>query len=402
MKLLKSINKFKIVHFFLGVMFALPLLPSNLKSIAILLFSFSVVLLAFNRKRYFNKHLFFINTIVIFGIAITLLYSTDYDYAIRKLQTMSSLFVFPFLFSLFDHEERLKIIENNYSFLFIYIISVFLFNTTIFLWFYITHYNLSDILQHFPMIIMVDIGKFGIHPIYLSMHCCLAILFSISIFKKTHNQKLKGLLIFMNFVVFFFLIIYARKGPILALLLTGILWIFLGEKKQLKIKLSIIIILGLLFLLIPKTRKRFYESLSMGQTNSIESNSFSTRLVIYRNAIQLIKAAPLLGYGIGDFNEELNKTYKKKPPFLNKAYNSHNQYISFVIIGGLFLLLLYFIFMYLNIKISILNRNYIYIIILCFYSIEMLSENILERENGVIFFSFFLSFLSLNNYTKGE
>ena len=55
-----------------------------------------------------------------------------------------------------------------------------------------------------------------------------------------------------------------------------------------------------------------------------------------------------------------------------------------------------------NVKNAIKKRNVHSLIILCFYSIVMLSENILERENGVIFFSFFLCFFSLNNYNKDE
>ena len=116
MKSIKSLNRFDIVYFSLALLFALILLPRNLKSIVILLFGISVILLNFNRKKYFNTRFFLLNVIFFFGIICTLLYTTNYDYAIRKLQTMSSLLVFPFLFSLFNLEDRQKILKQKYFF----------------------------------------------------------------------------------------------------------------------------------------------------------------------------------------------------------------------------------------------------------------------------------------------
>lgn len=402
MKSIKTLNKFDVVYFFLALLFALILLPSNLKSIWILLFGISVLLLNLNRKKYFNTSFFVLNTIFFFGIIFTLFYTSNYDYAIRKLQTMSSLLVFPFLFSLFNSADRKKISKNKNLFLSIYILSVFLFNTVIFLWFYLTHYSFNDIVYHFHRVIMVDIGKFGIHPIYLSIHCCIAMFFSAFIYKTIHNKNLKKTLVFINIVLIFFLIIYARKGPLLALIITSLFWALFENKKNLKLKIISIISLCLLLFLIPKTRNRFSEIFTINNSKFIESNSYGVRFVIYKNASELIKEFPFFGYGIGDYNDKLKESYKKNNPSLEVYYNSHNQYISFLLVGGLFLLLLYFIFLYLNVKLAIKKRNINSLIILCFYSIVMLSENILEREDGVIFFSFFLCFFSLNNYNKDE
>ena len=402
MKSIKTLNKFDVVYFFLALLFALILLPSNLKSIWILLFGISVLLLTLNRRKYFNTSFFLLNTIFFFGIIFTLFYTSNYDYAIRKLQTMSSLLVFPFLFSLFNSADRKKISKNKNLFLSIYILSVFLFNTVIFLWFYLTHYSFNDIVYHFHRVIMVDIGKYGIHPIYLSIHCCIAMFFSAFIYKAIHNKNLKKILVFINIVLIFFLIIYARKGPLLALIITSLFWALFENKKNLKLKIISIISLSLLLFLIPKTRNRFSEIFTINNSKSIESNSYGVRFVIYKNASELIKEFPFFGYGIGDYNDKLKESYKKNNPSLEVYYNSHNQYISFLLVGGLFLLLLYFIFLYLNVKLAIKKRNINSLIILCFYSIVMLSENILERENGVIFFSFFLCFFSLNNYSRDE
>ncbi|MEP2970174.1 MAG: hypothetical protein ABJO82_11605, partial [Nonlabens ulvanivorans] len=43
------------------------------------------------------------------------------------------------------------------------------------------------------------------------------------------------------------------------------------------------------------------------------------------------------------------------------------------------------------------NKNYLALAVVSFYCIVMFSENILEREQGVIFFSFFANLLFLKN-----
>jgi len=55
-----------------------------------------------------------------------------------------------------------------------------------------------------------------------------------------------------------------------------------------------------------------------------------------------------------------------------------------------------------NIIISWQNKNQVLILILTFYCISMLAENILERENGVIFFSIFINFFALKNLYESE
>ena len=117
-----------------------------------------------------------------------------------KCKQCPSLLVFPFLFSLFNLEDRQKILKQKYFFLSIYILSVFLFNSIVFSWFYLTHYSFSDLVYHFHRVVLVDIGKFGIHPIYLSIHCCFSYLFFSSfIFKNYSKEKLKNYISFYKY-----------------------------------------------------------------------------------------------------------------------------------------------------------------------------------------------------------
>ena len=153
-----------------GLMFALVILPSNIKAIAILLFTLSILFLINKRKSSFNKEFFLTNAVLYIVILITLFYSNNLSYAVNKLQTMSAMFVFPLVFSLINEKEVKELYKNKKVYISIYIVGVFLLNTIPFFWYLITHYSFNEIITHYPIIIMVDIGKYGIHPIYMSLH----------------------------------------------------------------------------------------------------------------------------------------------------------------------------------------------------------------------------------------
>jgi O-antigen ligase len=237
----------------------------------------------------------------------------------------------------------------------------------------------------------------------MSMHCAISILFSLYLFREIKTKLIKVILLLINLSLIYFLIVYSKKGPIIALISVLFLWSFFKDKEIRKYYFLAIIAASLLLISIPKTRNNFLELMKVEDAKSMSSNSTNIRYSIYKTSFLLIKNSPFIGYGIGDFNDQLKIEYKKNNSFLlSKEYNSHNQYLSFLLIGGIPLLFLYVIFLYYNINLSINHKNHLLIAVLSFYSIVMLSENILERENGVIFFSFLINFFALKNYTKNE
>ena len=74
-----------------------------------------------------------------------------------------------------------------------------------------------------------------------------------------------------------------------------------------------------------------------------------------------------------------------------------------MLIGGIPLLLVFVVMFGLNMVYAIRFNNQLLILLIFFYSIVMFTENILEREDGVIFFSFFLNFFALKSlYAKED
>jgi O-antigen ligase len=392
-----------LLKIFFGLMFGIMLFPSIVKSVIIIIFSLIIFFLVSKRGFVMNKTFFVINSSIYIGFIITMFYTSNFSEASLKLQTSFSLLLFPLLFSMLKRSDVLEVLKNSRIYLVVFIIATFLYNIIPFLWYFFTHYSLEDVIKHYSLIINKDIGKYGIHPIYMSMHCAISILFSLYLFREIKTKLIKVILLLINLSLIYFLIVYSKKGPIIALISVLFLWSFFKDKEIRKYYFLAIIAASLLLISIPKTRNNFLELTKVEDAKSMSSNSTNIRYSIYKTSFFLIKNSPFIGYGIGDFNDQLKIEYKKNNSFLlSKEYNSHNQYLSFLLIGGIPLLFLYVIFLYYNINLSINHKNHLLIAVLSFYSIVMLSENILERENGVIFFSFLINFFALKNYTKNE
>lgn len=400
-----QINFITILKIAFGFLFGLMVFPSNIKSIVIILTGVLVLVNFIKNKKSFDKKYFLSNSLFFLVLVGTIFFSSNIDEASLKIQTMLSLLAFPLIFSLLNDSDKQGLIKLKKHYLLIYIIGVLLYNIIPFLWFYsgIPNYSFLGMSYHFKNFIMNNIGKYGIHPIYMSMHCGIALIFSLRLFLFVKKKYEKLVLLFLNLMLFFFLLIYARKGPIIAFIITLVIVSFLDYRKYLKYNLLFIFGLTVTFFLIPTTRDRFLELTKIQKTTIDVTSSSNTRFEIYKNSFSLIKKSPFLGYGIGDYQEELDKVYQNNAPvLLNGVYNSHNQYLGFLLIGGVLLLFTFLFYLSHKFNLAFKTNNTLLLSILVFYSIMMLFENILERENGVIFFSFLINFFSLKNLIRNE
>jgi O-antigen ligase len=400
METIKKIASYNLAKIGLMAMFALLLLPSNIKAIAILFFGLTIVTFLFKRKFYFDYKYFLLNGALYLSLVLTLVYSDNTDIALRKLEHASALIVFPFIFALTTQEERKALLSNLSQYLWVFIIAVFLFNCIAFIWFFATRFSFESMLTHFHTVLRLESGKYSIHPIYLSMHCGMAILFSLELLRKNSNRIQIAALLTMDIVIVAFLLLYAKKGPLIALIAVLTLFmLFQQSKKFIKPYLIAIIALSCLIIAIPKTRNKFVELLKIESIDTGVVTSTNIRYSIYKTAQELVVESPLVGYGIGDSSDTLINKYKEKGEDLlaQRKYNAHSQYLSILLIGGFISLMFFMLTIGVNVLYAIRFDNQLLILTLVFYGIVMFTENILEREQGVIFFSLFLNFFTLKS-----
>ena len=115
---------------------------------------------------------------------------------------------------------------------------------------------------------------------------------------------------------------------------------------------------------------------------------------IYYCSWILAKESIWYGYGIGDVQEELNSCYSESfdtNTYQLVEYNSHNQYLHVLLSAGIFGLLLFLLSLIIPLYLSLKQKNYSWFFFTLFIMGCFLTENIIDRHDGVIFFSLFNS-----------
>ena len=185
-------------------LFMIPLFPTNVKPLIIIFFSLVLVSdLILKRKLDFRVNFFFVNASLYFFIVISLLYTENLSYGFKKIETMSSLVIFPLLFSIFPKDTIKTVNENRNRYLLIYIIVITVLNTLFFIY-HLGHYK-DTIFKHYMTVIRIAQGDYSIHPIYMSMHIAVSLLFSIFLLYKEKRTNRILLILFLDIVLLIFL-----------------------------------------------------------------------------------------------------------------------------------------------------------------------------------------------------
>lgn len=164
--------------------------------------------------------------------------------------------------------------------------------------------------------------------------------------------------------------------------------------------LFLVLITGVVSLyFIPATRQRFMTTQNelnhfLNDKNAEDYSSY-LRLAIWQTGVEVIREHPLSGVGTGDAKDELVKKaqQKKYDSIVKKNLNYHNQFMqTWAAIGlpGLFALLFSII---IGISYSLKKKQFLAAAFFIIIAISFFTESMLERQAGVIFYSFFSAIL---------
>ncbi|MEN8817179.1 MAG: O-antigen ligase family protein [Nonlabens sp.] len=394
----------KLLFYLTALMFLMPVVPRGLRPIAIALYAIMALVSKFIDKEEFKWTYFFLNSGLFIMYLLSLFYTEDLSYGLRKVSTGAALIIFPLVISSMSKRCLSYILERRYYLMWCFIVATLILNVGAFIIFS-QQYTFDEVVLHFINIIRSDISGWKIHPIYLSMHIGVAMIFSLFLVQKGLNWKKLTALILINLVFIGFLLIMIKKGPIIALILVAAYLVLMFKNKLLSLVFALCAV-GLVAVIIlnPKVNDRFSELLQIQDADESLTNSTNIRYSIYKCVTNEIPQAGFLGYGIGDGKNQLIDCYQEDAAFLAiHRYNSHNQFLGIILNVGYLGLLFFTLFLLYHLIRAFSKKNYLFIALLLFYCIVMFSENILERENGVIFFSFFINLFCMldYNFNKG-
>ncbi len=136
----------------------------------------------------------------------------------------------------------------------------------------------------------------------------------------------------------------------------------------------------------------------LSATNTEES--LEPRMERWIIATELIQQSPLIGYGAGTEIGLLEQKYFDKKYYYSfiSHLNAHNQYLSFLIKSGIWGLLIYLLTLFYGFKKAMQKSDIVFFSFMLIVSIVSFSENLLDVDKGVMFYSIFFSFFAFSSY----
>jgi O-antigen ligase len=239
------------------------------------------------------------------------------------------------------------------------------------------------------------------HATFFSLQLVIALSYLVTLLFKPLTSKTKKFYVACIGVLLCGLIQLSSKSILVVLLLLAnfvLPYYLLKGKNKVRFMLTGLLLSVIAFtvvLNIPSFKERYLTSLEDDLSVAKPGESTDPRLARWHIVANLMKQAPLVGHGSGSEIPLLHDKFydaKMYSSFL-AGLNSHNQYFSFVVKSGIWGLLIYLLTIGYGIKVALKRKDLIFISFMMLIVIVSLSENVLDADKGVMFYSMFFSFL---------
>mgnify|MGYP002510791007 CR=1 FL=1 len=262
-------------------------------------------------------------------------------------------------------------------------------------------------------ILYINLAK-KYHPTYLSMFTSFSLLFLYRMPSKYMAKSSKKAMILklaiMLLLSLFNVLLNSRIG-IIAMFLAFVV-ILLNEvaiRKKIVNALAYLcvsVVFVISFVYVNEISNRFSSAVEEVQKPEEKDGkvlaSGHLRGFIFGNVVELIKRNPIFGAGTGDVRSEMEDFYLEKGVKFSSYLNPHNQFIQTVVaiglIGGLCFIVMLFVF-----SLPFWNKEgLIFLFSIGMLCVYMMTESIIERQQGVHFVAFYLVWLSAFKGIKKE
>lgn len=332
--------------------------------------------------------------------AIAYFFSTNKAEAATSIEIKLSFLAFPILFfvSNFNEIQIRKIVISFVSGCFL-VCLIYLFRAG-FLYFF----------NDFNAFFYSEFTYF-MHPSYFAMYLILALLIIMLYYHQWlgHLSNLNVKIGLLS-VVFLICIVLAssKMGLITAALIlpsTLLTLLYKAGYKKMSIALVLTMIIGVfvMYKLFPdyfgRIKTAINVSSSMETIDKTSAESTAVRILIWDEAVKIIKEQWLFGTTPGDANDALYSAYRTNgmTGALNKNLNAHNQYLQTFIGAGIIGFVLLCMMTLGAMIYGILKRNTMVVLFSILIILNFLVESMLQAQAGFIFFVFFLClFLKYN------
>ena len=352
-------------------------------------------------KNLFSSDFFLISSLFLVGI-VTGLYSNDKQESLNISSRQLALLLIPILFSVNDFAlERYRI----------GLFKIFAYSCTLTVIYLYTDAIRTIIYFNMPANSLFSFAfmnhnfsmPIGIHATYLSMY----VAFSIVIFGyQVLNEDNKSKIIFYSCCMVLLsmaLIQLSSRAVLIAILVIAnvIFPYFMSGKKRIRyLVLSLIISTAGFYAIFhfDAYKLRFINELKedlSGNVAVIESTE--PRIARWEATMELVMRSPVFGYGSGSEKKLLKEQYFKKRFYISyiNEFNTHSEYLSFLLKAGIIGLMIYIYVLFRGFVIAWKNKDLLFAAFITLIAIVSVSENVLDLNKGIFFYSFFFSIFLL-------
>ena len=388
----------------LGLSLVIATLPFEMifSSIAIMLYM--VLLLVYSNLKDWlidlkKNRLLLLSSAYIFLVILNLLCRPHVADGLSKLETQISLLLFPILLSI--SKFNLFSIKKIKDVFVISMVCFCLFSLLMLVTNYFLHFDQRNNYN------FVQRYMYHFHFPYDALYINFAlVLVLFGQYKSIYKKALTSL--FLVVQVFF----GARIG-ILSFLLIILIYLIANYKNIFVFKNVIYaMVMVLIFLVLVNTSSyvndKYLDTLEkIGvflpvKTSEIgeKYHDLSKREFLWKKSVALIQEQPIFGHGIVAAEQLLNRQYELAGRTELKNYNSHNQYLTTTLQYGIIGLLVLLLILTYCIIMGFLTRNIQFILFMTLILIAFLTESMLVRQKGVMFFAVFTSVFLLETILK--
>jgi O-antigen ligase len=261
----------------------------------------------------------------------------------------------------------------------------------------------SPLWEYFSYIQLGD--WIDVHPAYFSMYlifCCALLLDDIR-----HGNRMKMMHLALIGIFVFFIALLSSRIAIVSLVVVLIYLLQdILRSKTTRFAFGAACMSGLFVIILinPVSRYRIFQEplLTPIEINPAtkEWNSVNLRMLEWKASLAGIGDALVLGVGPGDAQAYLNNYYSNfSHATAQLTYNAHNQYLQTTLELGMAGLLALGVCLFKPLFFS-LNLNPVFVAFIILFSLMCLTESMLARQKGIVFFTLFESLFLRIHFQK--
>jgi len=183
--------------------------------------------------------------------------------------------------------------------------------------------------------------------------------------------------------------------------------LFKGRKRIWFIVVSVVLSALLLFAInnIDSFKTRYLSELKKDLTQKPTLIEVSEpRMARWEVIIEMVKHSPIVGYGTGAEKDMLQQKYFEKKLYTSylHQFNTHSEYLSLLLKTGIIGLALFIYVLYFGFARAWKMRDVYFFGFMILISIVCVSENVLDLNKGIFFYSFFFSLFALKDKLRAR